>query len=267
MRNLLCACGSPTRECAFWKDVLTRTLGDIDRVDGRALADLMRRIERRVTPVSLGFPSKIVRRRHPRFEEYRSVIVRLYKSIAEVAKAVFVVDSSKHPARATLLASADKLDVYLVHLVRDCRGVAWSWKRNRIRPEIRATETLMDRHGTTRCIGHWLGYNRMIRSLRQKVSKYLVVRYEDLVTAPTVELERIMHWLGVTGVDLSFIQKDEVNLGRDHTIAGNPMRFQSGHLRVKMDDEWKGKLGFLDRLSITAATWPLLLRYGYSIKP
>jgi hypothetical protein len=39
-----------------------------------------------------------------------------------------VVDSSKRPANALLLAASDDIDLFVVHLVRDPRGVANSWE-------------------------------------------------------------------------------------------------------------------------------------------
>ncbi|HEV3365155.1 MAG TPA: sulfotransferase, partial [Acidimicrobiia bacterium] len=50
----------------------------------------------------------------------------------------------------------------------------------------------------------------------------------------------------------------------DHTVAGNPMRFHQGRLDLRLDQAWTTKLPERDRKVVTAITWPLQVRYGYS---
>jgi len=46
------------------------------------------------------------------------------------------------------------------------------------------------------------------------------------------------------------------SLGRDHTVAGNPMRFHQGRLDLRLDQAWTTKLPARDRKVVTAITWP-----------
>jgi hypothetical protein len=57
-----------------------------------------------------------------------------------------------------------------------------------------------------------------------------------------------------------------VGVAPAHTVAGNPMRFANGSLSIELDDEWRTAMPVRDRVSVAAATWPLLARYGYSVR-
>ena len=50
-------------------------------------------------------------------------------------------------------------------------------------------------------------------------------------------------------------------------MAGNPNRFRTGSVRIVEDDEWKSRMARRDRTVITAAALPMLVRYGYPVRP
>ena len=50
----------------------------------------------------------------------------LYEAIVEVTGKAAVADSSKKPNRAFALAQSERLELKVLHLVRDGRGVVWS---------------------------------------------------------------------------------------------------------------------------------------------
>jgi SAM-dependent methyltransferase len=90
-----------------------------------------------------------------------------------------------------------------------------------------------------------------------------MVRYEDLVSRPLDELHRILAELDLGHADLAFLTEAEVRLKPSHTVAGNPVRFES-RIRIAADEEWRGGMGRLDGAVVSAMTWPLLRRYGYA---
>ena len=65
--------------------------------------------------------------------------------------------------------------------------------------------------------------------------------------------ERVFYWL----------EDDEAQFAMHHTVAGNPMRFKRGRIRLRVDDAWKTKLSKVHQLAITCITWPLLRHYRY----
>ena len=123
----------------------------------------------------------------------------------------------------------------------------------------------MKRYSPGRSCGRWLGYNACFEALARLGVPSTFVRYEGLVRSPRIELERILERAGVppAGEALSFIRGHEVALRPNHTVAGNPMRFRVGNIRLRMDDEWKSKFPSGHRRLVSFLTQPLLVRYGY----
>ena len=65
-------------------------------------------------------------------DEYLDVHRRLYRAIAAVSGADVVVDASKSTAQLFALRRIDGLDLRVLNLVRDSRGVANSWNKSGI---------------------------------------------------------------------------------------------------------------------------------------
>ena len=93
----------------------------------------------------------------------------------------------------------------------------------------------------------------------------LRVRYESFVRDPRAVLTAIADHMGVALAPdaLSFVTAEKIELGVDHTAAGNPMRFKTGTLPLRVDEAWREHLAPRDRRVVTAIAWPLLRRYGY----
>ena len=70
---------------------------------------------------------------------------RLYRAIAVVGDTRVIVDSSKAPSTAFVLRAMPVLDLRLVHLIRDSRGVAYSWNKKVVRPDTPGRTVYMHR--------------------------------------------------------------------------------------------------------------------------
>ncbi|MGH9024180.1 MAG: hypothetical protein ACRDV9_13950, partial [Acidimicrobiia bacterium] len=62
----------------------------------------------------------------------------------------------------------------------------------------------------------------------------------------------------------SFLGNGEVRVAPDHTVSGNPMRFQQGTIHLRLDEAWRAGLPKKQRMVVNAMTWPLQTRYGYT---
>jgi len=91
------------------------------------------------------------------------------------------------------------------------------------------------------------------------------VRYENAVTAPVEEIERVVAMLGedVNSEEFGFISKGRVRLTVNHTVMGNPVRMHLGTLQLRLDDEWRSAMSSRQRTIVSFLTRPLLRRYGY----
>jgi hypothetical protein len=264
-QNLLCGCGSPTKECPFWTQVLEHAFGPISKIDVDRLIYLRSRFEGRPSILSVLFPGPASSRFNEEHLEYLGAMERLYKAIAHVSGARLIVDSSKHPGRGFLLATIPSVQLCAVHLIRDSRAVTYSWQRTRIRPDVIQKTTFMNIHGTLQSVAEWMGHNRLTASLGRRAHCYTVVRYDDLVANPRDVLSRIVTSIGEPAPDLSFLGERQAYLKPNHTVSGNPMRFSHGWVPISLDDEWRSSMPFGKKLLVTACTWPWLLRYGFQV--
>ena len=262
--NNLCGCGRRFRDCLFWRRVGEEAFGGWEAVDVDEVLALKQAVDRnRCVPLmclpALWPPYRAKLRR------YLDLLDRLYRAVRQVAGAPLLVDASKHASHAFLLRGMPGLDLRLVHLVRDSRGVAFSWGKLMRRLEVVDAEALMATTTPLRMSARYLAYNSLFHLLRRLGVPTLLLRYESLVRRPAAELHRVLGHADRPAADgeLGFVGDGWVELGTSHALAGNPMRFERGRVPLRLDEEWRGKMRRRHRLLTAGSTWPLLLRYGY----
>jgi hypothetical protein len=196
----------------------------------------------------------------------RAVTVDLCSSLAEVTGAGLVVDTSKQSAVAALFGGVEQIDHYVLHVMRDPRAIAYSWQRPKLLP-VSGGSTTMATMGPVTSVGLWWEDSLAAELLRRHIprDRWLFVRYEDFVARPRSTVDEVLAFLGLATPG-PFVDQDTVELGTNHTIAGNPNRFRTGPVRITEDDEWKAGLARRDRMITTAAAFPLLRRYGYPVR-
>ena len=265
-----CGCTLPVRECPVWNSIFEAAYGKrASELDAQRLLHLQQ------NTVRLHFLPRILSKAPdrpldwPELEEYASVWNRLYVGIAQATGARVVVDSSKNTPEAALLRLLPNVDPYVIHLVRDPRGVANSFKRT-VKMEPTATRTFdQPRRSTAISSLIWARKNIAadLARVRFPRDRMLMVRYEDVVARPRETLERIAYFTGDTLDGLDYVDGRVAILTTNHTAWGNPSRFRTGEIVLRPDDEWKSKLKTADRILSTGLTLPLLLRYGFSLAP
>src|SRR5687768_12088508 len=136
-------------------------------------------------------------------ERYTEVLSKLYRAIGEVAGARVVIDASKHASTAFLLRRVPAIDLRVVHLVRDSRGVAYSWTKEVKKPEVTGDDAFMPQYSPSSSGRQWVAYNLMFDALglltalsslgdTPKPPGTMVLRYEALMANPREGLERIL---------------------------------------------------------------------------
>lgn len=279
-----CGCRRLVGTCPFWSAVGERAFGGWERLDVREVVGMRGSLDAgRVAPFISS--ARIERDRSGRARAYVEILGKLVGAIRDVSGADVIADSSKAPSHALLLERVPGVDLRMVHLVRDSRGVAYSWQRGFREREGSmgskrvALEGVSDaapaggagrprRLGVVPASARWFAFNVYASSLASNGRAYLRVRYEDLVADPRETLARILEHAGVEvdGGDLSFIEGSTARIDGNHTVYGsNRLRFREGDIALRLDDEWRRSFGAAGRLSTTALTFPLLLRYGYGL--
>lgn len=197
-----------------------------------------------------------------------STIADLYHALAAQPGAEHaVVDSSKLPPYARLLDGLPGVEVFLVHVVRDPRATAFSWRRAKATRDDADAKT-MPRLSVVRSSAIWLLWNLMVPRWWPD-SRRITVRYEDFVDDPDRELGRIAKALGTT-VPEGLIEGSALHLAPTHSVAGNPDRLDAGAVRLRQDDEWRSAMPAPQRWVVTALCAPGLRRFGYrlwNVKP
>jgi hypothetical protein len=176
-----------------------------------------------------------------------------------------IVDSSKRPSDASILRLVPDIEPYFIHLVRDPRAVAYSWGRRKPQPD-RTEATELERHGVLGSTTNWLAWNLGAEALSRRTQHFFRMRYEDFISSPVQAIESVIRFVGETTVSVPIIGK-QVTLKSNHTVSGNPSRFQTGTIELRNDDEWMFRQQPVDRFAATAIASPLLKRYEYPVLP
>jgi len=265
IENLDCGCGLPFRDCPFWTAVGNEAFGGWGRVDAEEMRSLGARIDRPgFVPLMLS-PGLTPNYRRS-LDRYTEILAQLYRAIRVVGSATAIIDSSKIPSTAFLVRRIPSIDLRVVHLIRDVRGVAYSWTKLVRRPDARDRELYMHQYHPLRMAARWL-YRCALMDVLGALEPHVVVHYEEMVRDARGTLLRIASGLDLPAAPsaLQFVSNGTVTLGPNHTVMGNPIRLHVGPLPLRLDEEWRTAMPPLHRRLVTAVGWPMLVRYGYPV--
>jgi hypothetical protein len=256
--NSTCGCGLPVTECALWRGVLKRVVdGDAAGTASEWIAaqERLTRTRHTVARLAEALPGTS---RTAAAAALAHRMTALYDAIGEVFGARVVVDSSKFPAEAALLASDPDVDVRVLHVVRDPRATAHSW----LRPK-----DYIPAMGAARSTRYWTAFNVASELVTARCgSRALRLRYEDFVRDPMAATAAILQLLDIA--DEPPVGADgTVRLGVNHTVTGNPDRLRQGPVVIRPDARWMRELDPRTAARVTALSLPLLPRYGYPLRP
>jgi hypothetical protein len=255
--NSLCGCGSDLVDCELWSAALGGGRDTAVRVDATRTVALQRTLLRtRHTRARLAEV-----RGAPRAADLDEVVGQtagVYRLLAERGGERLVIDGSKYPAEAATLLGRTDLDVRVLHIVRDPRPTAYSYRR---------AKEYIDPMSPARSSAYWTAFNLASEAVgRVAGDRYLRVRHEDLCARPYETVEQVMRFAGLTGpapVD----RAGRVRLNPNHTVTGNPDRLVSGEKTIRADERWRTGLTPGETLAATLPALPLLARYGYPLVP
>ncbi|GAA4689005.1 sulfotransferase [Phytohabitans rumicis] len=261
-----CGCGARFSACDFWDTVGELAFGGWHQVDVYRVLALQGAVERtRYIP-------RLAANRLPEehvalIEEYAGYYAAIYEAAARVSGASVVIDSSKHSALAHCLRWVPGLDLRVVHVVRDARGVAYSWTKTVVRPEADG-DAEMTRYSPARSALLWNAHNAAFGLLARRGVPVRRIRYEQFVAQPRRALTELAEFAGldVSDADLDFLDGDDAVLKPGHSAAGNPMRFTVGRVPLRRDDVWRSALPPAQRRLVGTVCAPLLRAYGYPLR-
>ena len=277
-----CSCGLLIRECGFWRRVAGEMasrghLFDVTRA-GTNMLDLESRYAvRLLRPLHRGAVLESIRdaalsvsgawRRH--LEETQKRNLALIESLSSLTGARVVVDSSKLGLRLKYLLRIPSLDVKVVRLIRDGRGVGLTYANPSEFADARneerrgggsgISETMEKGRDMRTAAREWRRSNEEAEALLAGLhrSQWLEVRYEDLCRDPANALRRVCSFVGV--------DPDRIVLdfrSAEHHVVGNGMRFDSTS-EVRLDERWKTELNDEQLRVFESVAGDMNRRYGY----
>lgn len=252
-----CGCGvEPLAECPFWRRVLESAYGDIDNVLPKKWYKYRKRTRNRHFPLIFlpggeAFLNKWL-------GDYHGVVHDLYKSISRTSSCSVVVDSSKSPTHAWLLSNISGVDVYVLHLVRDPRGVGYSILKRK-----RKGHPDYQKYSLHRSSVEWCILNYFSESLKKVGVDYKRVKYESFIQDPGEVVSKIIEWITRDEVIVSWIKDNTVSLQDTHTAVGSPHRFTTGSIELREDKRWENFLTKQEIKKVNRWAGCLMQRYCY----
>lgn len=251
-----CACGARVRDCPEWKAIVARWA----QGEPEGFLTRYRRVQQRTE--GLVAPGRLLRL--PGWGDHKRRTVKLLRGMAMVSGRPILVDSSKLPGRAFALAAMPGIDLHVVHVVRDGRGVAWSLMKGHRRSVEKGVQRELRPKPLLYTALRWSIVNLAAEWLCRRVgpARSIRVRYEDFVDDPRGTIGQIV---GLVGEEPHIPATDLAPFAPQHQVAGSRHRMEKS-LTIRGDDRWKREMpGWKQRL-FTFLCAPLLRRYGYPLR-
>jgi hypothetical protein len=220
--NYRCSDGIRFRDHPFWQRVLARAFPEgISASEQLALSCSVER--------SRAFPFLLLGRRRRAVESYARAWRRLYDAIAAEAGSRLLVDASKSPVRALVLARSG-FDVRVLHVVRNLADVVRSWQRAKFDP---ATDSFIPTKHAAVVAGYWILHNTISATL-SNFAPYYRINFSRFLRNPQACTEEIWLKLGISDPGQSpFVSARGVVVKPDFAFSGNPDRFHSGPIAIR----------------------------------
>ncbi|MCU1361373.1 MAG: Sulfotransferase domain protein [Ilumatobacteraceae bacterium] len=258
--NEPCGCGLPLHSCPVWTPIVQQAFGGWQAIDIEQIQEWRRSADRNRYIPFLLMPRLAPRKFREAMNGLLGVLDPLYTAIGQVAgPGVIAVDASKHPSYFLLIRKLPSHDVRLLHIIRDPRGVAHSWAKSIRRPESRDGDD-MEQLGTVHAVARWISHN-VLFTLGGIGVRHRRMRYERFAADPT-ELSRALGALTADlDVQMPTFHGNSIDLVVNHTVSGNPMRFNTGPVVIRRDDSWRTAMPHGKRFVVSLLTFPLRLGY------
>lgn len=241
LNNLDCTCGAIVNNCSFWNQVLEGAGGK----------------KQFLTPLD-------------NEEGFAERNLRLIKSISDVTGNKIICDNSKNIDRLDKILQIRGLNVNIIHLIRDGRAVAYSFKRkeekirnsgNKYLEEMKYLGKDIKMYDYNRSLSKWAQYNDKVKKKYGHLACYQQIKYEDLVEQPLQSLNKIFYNIGAPKVD----EIPEFKHENVHSIGGNRMRFEFGFTGIESDNSYKNQITWHEWISSTMRHYGQLAKYGYGV--
>jgi len=252
-----CSCHKKILDCGFWQNItksmtdkgtnfdLENPGTDYKSCDSSYVKKLLKPLHRSVflemiRDIALSL-SPTWRKCYRRIQKQNT---NLLKSISEQTGNDIIVDSSKIGIRLKYLLKNPDIDVYVVRVVRDGRGVLLTYVNpsefaDSQNPELRQGGMGGNREDEKipfdKAMHEWMRSNMEAEEVLKTVAddRKIKIKYEELCLNTQETLKTIFEFIGV---DSNRMNMDFKSV--DHHVIGNGMRLDTSS-KINLDERWK----------------------------
>jgi len=208
-----CSCGERLQHCLVWKNIQTKI----------SLEEISTRRKLLEEAETHGKIPKLLLTKSTNLQ-YLQVQEELFLQLQQQRKSEWFLDSSKYIARYLLLKKSKKLNLRGIYIVRDPRGVVYSFQKKvqTSKPPLSA-----------------LLYYNLINFFGEIVYRLdkgiLKIRYEDLVEKPEATLAKIYTHIFEEKTTAEVLPQ---YFKMPHIVGGNRMKAKK-EIKIQPDRKWK----------------------------
>jgi hypothetical protein len=262
-----CGCGKTVSDCSFWASMqqkinpLQQSPPKIDFFRENYYAGKAVRWSRLSEFSKMKTPDRITQEIKNYGENNQAVFQALLELLESQTgtRYQWIVDSSKDPYRLLWLVRSQLFNIKVIHLVKDPRAFVYSMTKKILQQQPENKGKLIEM--TVSKSLAWVLQNSLFSQIASNYlakSDYLLINYEKLAAEPQATVKEICQTIGCQ------FEKEAVTSFRhnkNHTIAGNPMRFRQGG--IVLDEEWKTSFPPVYQRLTELITSMNTSRYGY----
>ncbi|MBN1972661.1 MAG: sulfotransferase [Sedimentisphaerales bacterium] len=276
-----CSCGQLINQCTFWQKIkegmgrrgydfdIANAGMDFNSVDSKYVHWLLGPLNRGVLLEALrDCALKISPKWRKHLPDIQKRNAALISTILETAGAKVVADSSKTDLRLKFLLRNPELDIKVIHLIRDGRGVALTYMNpvefaDAKTPDLRAGGMGGNRDNERLTIAQaanqWKRSNEAALNVIRRVdkSRKIEIHYEQLCRDTENTFVRLFQFIGLD----SDTREREFRAAANHVI-GNGMRLDKTS-EINLDERWRSALTKDELQVFNQIAGALNRRFGY----
>ena len=242
-----CSCGEKLVECDFWKNKISKEFFN-SSFDNRELSENFESHLSIVKHIFKLFGKKEI-------EKYTSVHSKILENINLNNDKKILLDSSKYIGRALALNNVNHLDLKVIYVVRDVRGVINSFSK-----KVQTSKSPLS------TIVYYVFINSIVEFVtllffRKKIIK---IRYEDLIGNPVHLFDKLERFLNIDLADIKDKIKKEEAFKIGHIIGGNRLK-KNKEIYFRKDVSWEVEFSWVKRVVFYVLSFPIMILNRYKL--
>jgi hypothetical protein len=240
-----CSCGKTLKKCDYWSKVLEH-LPQKEFIEVNDLKNICQSVEKHTMIIH----HLLNGNNFKKAKQYLPFLENIFTSCNQVNGKPVLLDSSKYISRALALRNIENIDLKVIYMVRDSRGVVNSFSKQ-----------VQTSRGTISSILYYLIVNLAAQivcwtGLR---GKYIKVRYEDMMEHPDDFFKKLEKFLGSDLKKTCELVASRGDFKTGHLIGGNRLK-KNKTIKFKADVKWNLSQSRMKQFLIYICTFPIMVR-------